>query len=73
MCMEKELRTDEPEDIMDFAELRGYIGGWLAKYQINKKDFDGNERVIRSIDYYFDCFVDEINDLRAENETRNCR
>lgn len=59
-----------PDDVMDFDELRGYIWGWLAKYQIHKKDFDGYEQVIKSIDYYFDWFIDKMNELEAENETR---
>lgn len=57
-----------PEDIVDFSELRGYIDGWLAKYKIYKKDFDGNEQVIKSIDYYFDWFIDKIDELEDKNE-----
>lgn len=57
-----------PDDVMDFDELRGYIWGWLSKYQISKKDFDGYEQVIKSIDYYFDWLIDRVNELEAENE-----
>lgn len=55
-----------PEDIMDFSELRGYLWGWLAKYKIYKKDFDGNEQIIKSIDYYFDWFIDRVNELEEK-------
>ena len=63
--MSKDIK---PEDIMDFSELRGYIGGWLAKYKIHRKDFDGNEQIIKSIDYYFNWFIDKINELENKNE-----
>lgn len=57
-----------PDDIMDFDELRGYIWGWLSKYQTHKKDFDGYEQIIKSIDYYFNWFIDRVNELEAKNE-----
>lgn len=60
------MDKEKPEDILDFYELRGYIGGWLAKYQIHKKDFDGNEQIIKSIDYYFDWLISRINELEDE-------
>lgn len=57
------MSKEKPEDIMDFWELRGYLGGWLEKYQIYKKDFDGYEQVIKSIEYYFNWFIDRVNEL----------
>lgn len=65
--MAKDIDEDKPEDIMDFAELQGNIWGWLAKYKIYKKDFDGNEQIIKSINYYFDWFIDRINELEEED------
>ena len=64
-----------PDDVMDFDELRGYIWGWLARTVTHKEDFKGeaNEqliKVIASIDYYFDWFIDRVNELEAENEIR---
>lgn len=64
-----------PDDIMDFDELRGYIWAWLSRTVTNKEDFKGevNEqliKVITSIDYYFDWFIDKVNELEVENETR---
>lgn len=64
-----------PDDIMDFDELRGYIWAWLSRTVTNKEDFKGevNEqlvKVITSIDYYFDWFIDKVNELESENETR---
>ena len=62
----KITKEEKPEDIMDLSELRGYIRGWLVKYKIHKKNFDGNEQIIKSIDYYFDWFISRINDLEYE-------
>ena len=62
------MDRDKPEDIMDFWELRGYLGGWLAKYKIHKKDFDGNEQLIKSIEYYFNWFIDKINELEDKKD-----
>lgn len=64
-----------PDDIMDFDELRGYIWAWLSRTVTNKEDFKGetNEqliKVITSIDYYFDWFIERVNELESENETR---
>ena len=65
-----------PDDIMDFDELRGYIWAWLSRTVTHKEDFKGEEeqqliKVIISIDYYFDWFIDRVNELEAENETRS--
>lgn len=64
----KITKNEKPEDIMDFFELRGYIGGWLAKYKIHKKDFDGYEQIIKSINYYFDWFISRVNELEDEKD-----
>ena len=59
-----------PDDVMDFDELRGYIWGWI---DIATKDNNSSEqlvKVITSIDYYFDWFIDKVNELEAENGTR---
>lgn len=64
------MDKEKPEDILDFYELRGYIGGWRAKYQIHKRDFDGYEKVIKSIDYYLNWFIDKINELEDEKDDR---
>lgn len=65
-----------PDDVMDFDELRGYIWGWLSRTVTHKEDFKGeaNEqliKVITSIDYYFDWFIDKVNELEVKNETRS--
>ena len=65
-----------PDDIMDFDELRGYIWAWLSRTVTHKEDFKGetNEqliKVIASIDYYFDWFIDKVNELEVKNETRS--
>ena len=65
-----------PDDVMDFDELRGYIWAWLSRTVTHKKDFKGetNEqliKVITSIDYYFDWFIDKVNELEVKNETRS--
>lgn len=62
-AVNKNRAKDKPEDIMDLCELRGYIRGWLVKYKIHKKDFDGYEQIIKSIDYYFSWFIDRIYEL----------
>ena len=59
-----------PEDAMDFDELRGYLGAWIA---IATKDKNISKQLIKaitSIDYYFDWFIDKVNELESENETR---
>ena len=56
---------------MDFDELRGYIWGWLSNTVSDKEDFEKNKQLIRvltSIDYYFDWFIDRVNKLEIENE-----
>ena len=65
-----------PDEIMDFDELRGYIWAWLSRTVTHKEDFKSEEskqliKVITSIDYYFDWFIDKVNELEAENETRS--
>lgn len=64
-----------PKNVMDFDELRGYIWGWLARTYTHKEDFKSKEskqliKVFTSIDYYFDWFIDKVNELEVENETR---
>lgn len=62
------------EDIMDFAELRGYIWGWLSNTVNNKEDYEKNKELIKaltSIDYYFDWFLDRVDELEAENDRTN--
>ena len=59
-----------PDDIMDFDELRGYIWAWLARTVTHKEDFKSEEskqliKAITSIDYYFDWFIDRVNELEG--------
>ena len=59
-----------PEGAMDFDELRGYIWAWIA---IATKDKNISKQLIKaftSIDYYFEWFIDRVNELESENETR---
>ena len=59
-----------PDDVMDFDELRGYLWGWIA---IATKDKNISKQLIKaftSIDYYFEWFIDRVNELESENETR---
>ena len=50
-----------PDDIMDFDELRGYIWAWLSRTVTHKEDFKSEE----SKDYYFDWFIDKVNELEG--------
>ena len=59
-----------PDDVMDFDELRGYIWGWIAIATKDKNSSEQLIKVITSIDYYFDWFIDKVNELEAENEIR---
>ena len=48
---------------MDFDELRGYLWAWIA---IATKDKNISKQLIKaitSIDYYFDWFIDKVNEL----------
>lgn len=62
------MTEDKPKDILDFWELKGYLDGWQAKYKIHKKDFDGHEQVVKSIEYYFNWFIDRVNELEDEKD-----
>ena len=47
-----------PEDILEFPVLRGYIWGLLAK---------SDEQVLKSIDFWFDWFIDKLEDIEMDN------
>ena len=62
-----------PYDVMDFDELRGFLWGWISRTVTHKEDFKGEHgqrtvKVLTSIDYYFDWFIDRVNELENKNE-----
>lgn len=60
-----------PDDIMDFDELRGYLWAWESKTITHKEEFKDNQQLVKvltSIDYYFDWFIDRVNELENKNE-----
>lgn len=64
-----------PDDVMDFDELRGYIWGWLARTYTHKKDFKSKEskqliKIFTSIDYYFEWFIERVNEFEVKNEEK---
>ena len=38
---------------------------------MEKKDFDGNEQAVKSVDFWLDWFVDRVNEL--EKDSKNDR
>lgn len=47
-----------PEGILEFPTLRGYIWGLLAK---------SDEQILKSIDFWFDWFIDKLEDIEMDN------
>lgn len=52
------MMNELPEDILEFPVLRGYIWGLLAK---------SDEQIVKSIDFWFDWFVDKLEDIEMDN------
>lgn len=44
--------------------------GWIAIATKDKNSSEQLVKVISSIDYYFDWFIDRVNELELKNETR---
>lgn len=52
------MMNELPEGILEFPTLRGYIWGLLAK---------SDEQILKSIDFWFDWFVDKLEDIEMDN------
>lgn len=52
------MMNELPEGILEFPTLRGYIWGLLAK---------SDEQIVKSIDFWFDWFVDKLEDIEMDN------
>ena len=64
-----------PDDIMDFDELRGYLWAWISRTITHKEEFKGEHgqqliKFLTSVDYYLNWFIERVNELEEENETR---